>query len=155
MVLDGDVQLIYGKDRPTVTGDGVRSVRALIEAEVVAQRMTLTPEAWAALDCALGDVPKDGHVVPLQWKHNLGMGAKPRLYSCDDPSLSEAMTLAPAAMRALGARFGSVDIVQVDGQDLVLEVSAGVMLEHAVSWHPDGAALAARIYGAALDRVFT
>jgi len=151
VVLDGEIQLIYGKDRPTVTGDGHRSVRALIEADIATRRLALTEEGWAGLDCGLTLVPALGEVVPLQWKHNLGMGAQPTVYAADDEGIAAAAQLAPRAMAALGARFGSVDIVQVAGEDLVLEVNAGVMLEHAVGWHPDGDALAHRIYGAALD----
>ena len=51
-------------------------------------------------------------------------------------------------------RLCSVDIISSDHGAEVLEVNAGIMLEHVTGWHPQGEALADRIYHRALDEVF-
>ena len=95
----------YGKDRPTVTGDGQRTTKALVDASIAAGRFNLTEEGWAALECDLGDVPSAGDEVALQWRHNLGTGAVPDLLDFSRPDLQDIIQLALQARKALGVRF--------------------------------------------------
>ena len=55
------------------------------------------------------------------------------------------------AAKSIGIRFGSIDLVQVDGAWLVLEINSGVMMEALSKLHPD---LVYATYGAALDKIF-
>jgi hypothetical protein len=48
-------------------------------------------------------------------------------------------------------RFGSIDVVKVDGAWKVLEINSGVMMESLNRTHPE---LVDAAYGAALDLVF-
>ena len=89
-----------------------------------------------------------------EWRHNLGLGAGAIPLDMSDPALYPAIALARAAMRAIDLRFASIDIVTVDGQPMVLEANAGVMLEVASRPQFGGLELAERIYSAALDLVF-
>lgn len=69
------------------------------------------------------------HAGNGEWRHNLGLGG--RAVDVDDDSRRTGLTaLAVRAMEALGLRFGSVDIVEVNDWHFVLEVNAGVMMEH-------------------------
>jgi glutathione synthase/RimK-type ligase-like ATP-grasp enzyme len=69
------------------------------------------------------------HAAPGEWRHNLGKGG--RAVDVADDERREAMAaFAVDAMAALGLRFGSVDMVDVSGDLFVLEVNAGVMMEH-------------------------
>ena len=88
---------------------------------------------------------------PGEWRHNLGLGARAVPLDLADAAAQPALALAKAAMAALTLRFASIDIVTVGGRPMVMEANAGVMLE--VASRPDfgGAALADRIYHAALD----
>ncbi len=61
---------------------------------------------------------------------NLAHGAIARVLKKDDIQLSSLQDLALRAMAALSLRFASVDIVEVDGELLILEVNQGVMLEY-------------------------
>merc|ERR1712070_82813 len=77
--LDGKVELVYRKVRSHVVGDGTSSVASLVadtmrngsgaDAKAAAQAAAeLAPEELAS-------IPAAGQEVPLQWKHNLGLGA--------------------------------------------------------------------------------
>jgi glutathione synthase/RimK-type ligase-like ATP-grasp enzyme len=64
-----------------------------------------------------------------EWRHNLGLGG--RAVDVDDDARSAVLAgLAVRAMEAIGLRFGSVDVVEVAGASFVLEINAGVMMEH-------------------------
>jgi glutathione synthase/RimK-type ligase-like ATP-grasp enzyme len=99
-------------------------------------------------------VPAAGQFVPLQWRHNLGRGAKAVPFAANGLAYADELTLARAAMRALGLRFASVDLVTVAKRPMVLEVNAGVMLEVLSRGHaPEAAAmLIDGIYHRVLDQ---
>jgi len=155
--LDEKVELIYRKIRSTVVGDGSRSVSALLAgllADPAADGKALSALAKAAAALSpeeLTRVPAVGECVPVQWKHNLGQGATA---SFDvRPELREQlMALAPRAASAIGMRFCSVDVVEVEQEGLlVMEVNSGVMMDSLIAQLGDeGAALATRLYGAAV-----
>lgn len=84
------------------------------------------------------------------WQHNLTHGARPRLV----PAAGDRAVLAADAMRALGLRFASVDLVDVGGDLLVLEVNSAVTLERFSAYGPDHDRLAAGTYRTALARCF-
>ncbi|MBI1384074.1 MAG: RimK-like protein [Rhizobiales bacterium] len=154
MLLDGEPLLAYGKERPVVVGDGRASNRQLIERRIAEGELALSEDAWSAISCELGAVPAAGEVVAIQWRHNLGMGARARLYDLEGPEIAETIDLARRAQAAAGARFCSVDIAAAPDGERVMEINAGIMLENVVSWHPEGETLADRIYHAALDRIW-
>lgn len=85
-----------------------------------------------------------------EWRHNLCLGATPRVISAQDrdPRLAE---LSKSAIAALGLRFATVDIVDVDGELFVLEVNSGVTLEHFSRAGAEQAAAAEEIYWRALQ----
>ena len=145
VVLDGAVLLAYAKARPAVVGDGARTVAALA-ADAGVDASSLGPGA-------LADVPARGERRVLDWRHNLGLGARPRPIE-DADVRDEVERLAARAARALGLRFASVDVVETAAGRAVLEANAGVMLEAYARAAPDGPDAARRVYGAALDALF-
>jgi glutathione synthase/RimK-type ligase-like ATP-grasp enzyme len=67
--------------------------------------------------------------APAEWRHNLGLGG--RAVDVDDGEVrAPLIPLALAAMDTLGLRFASVDLMTHRGEVSVLEVNAGVMMEH-------------------------
>lgn len=156
--LDGKVEFIYRKIRSHLSGDGVRSLSAL-----VAEKMAAAAPAEAVALCAavgaefkpeeLGRVPAAGEVVPLQWKHNLGQGASVDVQLA--PGQRERLeAIAAQAASAIGIRFCSVDVVDVEVEGLlVMEVNGGVMMDSLMGQlGDDGKALAARLYETAVLR---
>ena len=152
VVLDGDPLLVYGKNRPSIVGDGQRSLLELALASTpVAQRSTVLPGMIADLDKAdLDLVLPRGQRRVLNWRHNLDSGARPLLLS-DGKTRDACAEIAIRAAKAIDIRFASIDVVQVEGAWQVLEINSGVMMEALSKLHPD---LVYAAYNSALDRLF-
>lgn len=155
IMLGGTCELAYAKDRPTVLGDGKATVLELILDAAKAGHIAATVAARAIRDneTHLADVPEAGEPLAVNWKHNLGQGSAPR--DVDDPALLAKLTdLAGRCAATLNLTFASVDLADVAGRLLVLEVNAGIMMESYVHAAPDGWEKARRIYGRALEMMF-
>jgi glutathione synthase/RimK-type ligase-like ATP-grasp enzyme len=152
VVLDGDPIVVYGKNRPSIVGDGQRSLLELaLAATPAAQRSTVLPGMIGDLDKAeLDSILPAGQRRVLNWRHNLDSGAHPTLLH--EGNVRDAcVKIAIRAAKAIGIRFASVDVVQVDGAWQVLEINSGVMMEALSKLHPD---LVYAAYNSALDKVF-
>ncbi|MEU7789709.1 hypothetical protein [Amycolatopsis sp. NPDC049159] len=89
----------------------------------------------------------------LEWRHNLGLGAAPRLCT-GKPELDRLTDLGSRAMNALGLRFATVDIVTDGERDLVLEINGGVALERFSADNAAYFALAGDVYQQAVMASF-
>ncbi len=151
VVLDGTIHLAYAKTVPSLAGDGRSTLRALV-AQAMTPEMGPSLGAWLEdLDAGeLDRVPEAGERLPVGWRHNLGQGGGIGEIAVDAPG--HAVALAAAA--ALKLRFGSVDVARTaDGRDLVMEVNAGVMLEHFARSSPERRTRVIATYHAALARL--
>ena len=88
---------------------------------------------------------ENGVEVLSDWRHNLGQGAR-GIPETDEKLLQKLHALAVRALRAVPARFESVDIIRVGSDLLVLEINGGVMLEHFSSQDPQCRRLALSVY---------
>jgi glutathione synthase/RimK-type ligase-like ATP-grasp enzyme len=152
VLLDETPLVVYSKNRPSVIGDGERSLLELAIAATSAERR-------AAILRGMTDDPGRDQldaIVPagerrmLNWRHNLDSGSQPVLLQSGEIR-DTCVALAIKAASTIGIRFASVDVVQVDGRWLVLEINSGVMMESLGRLHPE---LVTAAYEAALDRVF-
>jgi D-alanine-D-alanine ligase-like ATP-grasp enzyme len=152
VLLDGEARVVYGKDRPSVEGDGKHSLLELALATTpVGQRSTVLPGMIADLDKAsLDAIVPAGERRVLNWRHNLDSGAQPILLERGE-ARDACVAIATRAAKAIGIRFASVDVVKADGEWQVLEINSGVMMEALGTRHPD---LVYAVYDAALDRLF-
>lgn len=153
VVLDGIVRLAYTKDAPSLTGDGQTAMRDLL-ARAMVPEMGSTLGAW--LDDAdatdLDAVPAEGTQLPIGWRHNLGLGGAIMAVANNAPGAE----LAISAAAALNLRFGSVDIAHTaEAADQVMEVNAGVMLEHFARSAPDRRDAVIATYADALGRLLS
>ena len=152
VILDGEAKLMFSKQRESVTGDGHSTLEELIFEQVVKNQTDPKTEKEKYADTKekklpagpftdaefheweLTEIPQEGTVVYLNWKHNLGQGAVPEVLEREkDPGEWDALeALAVRAAKALGIRFASVDVIEEEaaGDKKVLEVNCGVMLEH-------------------------
>jgi len=153
--LDGKVELVYRKVRKHVIGDGKSTL-----AELITKAMAAAPpsEAAALASAAVENsapawsrVPQSGEEVPLQWKHNLGQGASVDL-QVPQEKRAQVGVVAVAAAKAIGVRFCSADVVEVDGEGMIImEVNGGVMMDTLLGQLGDqGQDLATRIYETAV-----
>lgn len=79
------------------------------------------------------------------WKHNLGLGAEPII--TDDIEICSILgELALKASRAVNGKFVSVDIIEVNGNYLVLEINSGIMMEHFASKTAENYKITEKIY---------
>ncbi|MGY3448714.1 ATP-grasp domain-containing protein [Bradyrhizobium sp. USDA 4353] len=152
ILLDGVPLIVYRKQRPVVTGDGVHSLRELaLKAVPVQQQSQVLRRLAAEFDASAQHaiIPHGEHRL-LSWRHNLECGARPVLLT--DGELRETCTaLARAAARAISIRYASVDVVMADGHWRVLEINSGVKMEALGEQAPE--LVEAAIF-AALDAVF-
>jgi len=156
-LLCGQVQFIYRKVRPAVSGDGRRSLRELLLADLRETRdfakqvanMKWLPEMKVNWD----RVPGAGESVKINWRHNLGQGSKPELLSPEDGPWQACADLALAASHALGVELASVDIAGTSAGLKVLEINSGIMMEALVKTLPGGPALATQFYDRIICRM--
>jgi glutathione synthase/RimK-type ligase-like ATP-grasp enzyme len=164
-----DAVMIYSKARAVVKGDGASSVRVL-QAKAPG-RIPRRGAIIAATGQPIGpdDVPEPGANIVLHWKHNLGRGASPEVHdvhralgitvqTVPHPATQEVRDLALNAARAIGLRFGAVDVVSAHDADAstyrILEINGGVMLESFARLSDDHRRVAKAIYSLALDEAF-
>jgi glutathione synthase/RimK-type ligase-like ATP-grasp enzyme len=143
ILLDESPMAVYSKERPSVTGDGVQTLRELAGAVPKVKLEGLDARELNMV------VPKGERRI-LTWRHNLDAGAKPILVG-DGEIRTTCAELAIDAARAIGITFASIDLVRVDGAWKVLEINSGVMMEVLGKVYPE---LVQTIYDAALDRAF-
>lgn len=150
VVLDGEIRLAFSKIRPSLTGDGVSTVGKLL-AEAIAKGQIhsfLVPN-----EAELSKVPSKGETYLLNWKHNLGQGASALTLSIPDLE-EELVSLVKKTAKALGIRFASIDMIKTKAGWKVLEVNAGVMMEHFASSGENQYITAKAIYRDAILKMF-
>ncbi len=130
----------------------MHSLLELAVATVSAERLSAVLSGMAEdLDQAdLDAVLPAGQRHALNWRHNLDSGAEPVLLQQGE-TREACIRIAIEAAKAIELRFGSIDVVQVDGAWRILEINSGVMMEALSKLHPD---LVDTAYSAALDKVF-
>jgi glutathione synthase/RimK-type ligase-like ATP-grasp enzyme len=152
VLLDHQPVVVYEKNRPSVVGDGKHSLLelALAATPIEARAAVLSGIAGDLDRAALDRVLPMGQRQILNWRHNLDSGAQPVVLE-QGATRDACVEMAINAAKAIGIRFGSIDVVQVGGGWQILEINSGVMMEALSKRHPD---LAYAAYSAALDKVF-
>jgi glutathione synthase/RimK-type ligase-like ATP-grasp enzyme len=144
--------VVYSKRRPSVVGDGKHSLLETALATIPAEQLsTVLPGMFNDFDqAALDSIVPLGQRHALNWRHNLDSGAEPVLLE-QGATREACVQIAVEAAKSINLRFGSVDVVCVDGSWRILEINSGVMMEALSRLHPD---LVDAAYSAALDRVW-
>lgn len=150
VVLEDEIQLAFSKIRPAVYGDGTSTV-----GELLARKLAQGGLSGFAIPAEkeLQKVPAPNDPYLLNWKHNLGQGAAAlRLDIAALPG--EVKELVRRTAEALGIRFASVDVIRTAEGWKVLEVNAGVMMEHFAGTGESEYHTAKEIYRQAIRRMF-
>ena len=120
ILLDGEIQLVFHKLRDFVTGDGRSTLRQLYAGHLMGGGAQASIPAGK-----LEKILPDGQRYYLNWKHNLGQGA--RAVVEEDPAVTgPAVALALRAARLFGLRFASVDVIRCSEGLQVLEINPDV-----------------------------
>jgi glutathione synthase/RimK-type ligase-like ATP-grasp enzyme len=142
--------VVYSKQRPSITADGKRTILELAIATIPVEQLPNVLSGMTQDNAALDEVLPGGERRALNWRHNLGAGAQPVLLE-QGATRDTCVRMAQEAARSIKMRFGSIDVVLIDGNWQILEVNSGVMMEALGKSHPD---LVDAAYAAALDIVF-
>jgi len=137
IVLNGRAELVYRKEIPFVTGDGVKKFEDLCY-----EKYGL---AKVETDVCFDDVIPKGAVIKLNWKHNLDKGASAKIVA--DAALKSYLSdFALAAASVANISFASVDIIKTGGEYKILEINSGVMMENFAKASDENYLIAKTIY---------
>lgn len=148
IVLNDNIELIYGKIRPIVVGDGKKSIYELLLDfnKIYFEKVSCTEE--------LNRVLVKGEVFEYSWKFNLSKGAMPFILE-DKEKETIIKRMAMEVSKVLGIKFASVDIIELyDGTLLVLENNSGVMMSNFSVNLEDGKDIAKGIYTKVIQEMF-
>jgi D-alanine-D-alanine ligase-like ATP-grasp enzyme len=120
-LLDDDVLYCARKYPPSVTGDGVHTVRELLAAHNDTLRVRgLSPASLPNNDPSLDAVPATGERREIPGRMNLSAGGT--MVLADAPS-ETAITLSRQAARAIGLRVAAIDMfVNIGGNPDAIEI---------------------------------
>jgi len=153
VMLNGQVQLCYEKVRPKAVGDGESTLAQLIARECQDQTLLVKQQLLAKNAGSLDKVLVKGEEHLLHWQHNLSKGSRPKVVT-DKALLKQLTQLAKHVVDALTMRFVSVDIIEHNGEFLVLEVNSGVMMDNYVRLLADGYQDAKEVYSNVMAVMF-
>lgn len=148
IVLDNEVKLIFGKIKPKILGDGIKTVLELAKEYnnyyVTHENIVENPNY----------IPKENEEVEINYKFNLVSGGKTFLDI--DPDLKEKISeLAVRVTKEANIGFASVDIIDtMDNKLLVMEANSGVKMRNFIVQNKEGYDLAYNIYKDALKKMF-
>lgn len=147
--LDNKILYAYKKVREYIICDGVSTVGELL----LHNKMNIST-VMQDISSQYGKVYPKGFKLQLNWKFNLSQGANCVAIK-DNKLYKELCTLALSAANAIGIRFATVDIL-VDrfANKQILEINAGVAMDHFIIKNPHGVEIATSIYERALTAMF-
>ena len=152
ILLQSSALLCYQKERPLVTGDGHSTFFELVQANC-----SHDPELFEAAMEEPGfppeEIPGKGQQIPLVWKHNINKGAIPR-FALDPETRRDIINLAQAACAATGMQFAAVDVIRTGGELKIIELNAGISLEHISQFSDEGRRLAFEVYNRVVEAMF-
>ena len=135
IVLNQEVELIFGKKRPVVVGDGVHSIIELL-------REFNEPYFIKVEDSSLHRVLEKGEVYSYGWQHNLSKGSIPYLIE-DEKLMEQLKELALQATEKLE-----------DHSFSIIEINSGVVT-NIVPYFEKGEEIAKNIYKKAVLSLFS
>lgn len=151
IVLDGNIKLIYEKKRPCVVGDGIHPLRSLIFEYLSGGARSMVDFDFSGRD--MDRVLDRGECFALNWKHNLGQGARARILQ-DQAVASRVEPLVRAVVDRMNVRFASIDVVECSHTYRILEINSGVMMEYFSRQDEDSYHIAKEIYREAVLKMF-
>ncbi len=121
IMLNGELQVIYGKRIKEVIGDGVKSIRELCIDKDIENKFL--DEVFLDLVLEKNESRK------LDFQHNLSRYGE--FFKVEDEAFKQQLLdIAKTVVDYIGIKFASVDIVMTEGVLKVLEVNSGVMMEN-------------------------
>ena len=150
IMLDGEVELFYQKERPIIIGDGFKTIKELLLE--FNHGYYENEENIPEIDLSV--VPKKGELVEIGWQFNLSRGSRVNI-DIDSNLKNKIVSLAKKAYNASNLRFCSVDIIETfDNEFLIMEINSGVVIKKFVDLVPNGYEIAKKVYKDAIIKMF-
>ena len=150
--LNGEILLIYEKEKPFVVGNGKDNILTL------ARKLNLPDNDVVKNNLKSIDmkyIPKENEKVELSWKHNLHGGATAKVIDEENINYNEIRNLAIKSGKALDMTFATIDIIKTKNSKLyVLEINSGVATSIFSRIVKNGKELTKEIYKKALIEIF-
>lgn len=148
--LCGEILYMYKKEKPSVIGDGLKTLEELINI-----KKNDYPNITLINNLDLNYIPKNGEEVVISWKHNLSGGARPIILDDNDEFKEEVKKVALMAGNAVNIDFATVDVAVTNKKEvLVMEINSSVCMNKFAEIIPGGYKIAKDIYSKALDKMF-
>ncbi len=148
IILDNVVRNVFGKSKPIVIGDGIKSVKELAYEY---NDYYIKHPNWIEEP---NYIPKDGEEVEINFKFNLSSGAK-SFTNIPIEFKNKICDLALRVTKELNITFASVDIINTTSDELlVLEANSGITMNKFIKQNKNGYDLAYNIYKDAIKLMF-
>lgn len=149
--LNGEVHLIYGKNKPAVIGNGQATIEELLT-DLNFPNKKVARDNLNILDMTY--VPEKGEKVEISWKHNLSGGSIPKVLEKGE-LYEKIKNLSIRAGKALNMNFATIDIIKtVDSKLYVMEANSGICAELFSRVVEDSYEMVKEIYRKALIAMF-
>ena len=149
VVLDNEVLYLYKKKKPFVLGNGIDTVKELID-----KKYDKDTEITFIKGLDLNNIPLENQEVIISWKHNLSNGAEAVIVE-NDENIEKVKDIAIRSAKAIGIKFATVDIAYTDQKELtVMEINGSVCMNKFTELVPNGYNIAKKIYEKAIDKMF-
>lgn len=148
IILNDNVEVVYGKIKPIVIGDGKKTIYELL--------LDFNRSYFSNVACneELNRILNKDEVYEYSWKFNLSKGAMP-FFLEDKEKENTIKKMALEVAKVLGIKFASVDIIELyDGTLLVLETNSGVMMSNFSVNLKEGKDIAKEIYTKVINEMF-
>ncbi len=148
IILKNKCVLMYGKRRPIVVGDGLKTIKELlVEFNPTYFSVKLGEEKY-------NKVLANGEVFEYGWQFNLSKGSMP--FEIADYDLRKRLlNFVSSIIEKVDIGFCSVDVVEtIDNELLVMEINSGIMMKNYINIMPNGYTIAKKVYKTAIDEMF-
>ena len=149
--LDGEILYTYKKEKPYVIGNGINTVKELINEKFPDNIYEIEVDEKIKLDY----IPQKYEKVIIFWKHNLNCGAEVIVVDDNDEFLEKVKEIAKNAASAINIKFATIDVaVTKNKQIFVMEVNASVCMNKFVMNLKQGYKITKNIFSKAIDKMF-
>lgn len=148
IILNGKVELFYGKKKPIVTGNGKKTIHELL--------LEFNPFYFKEMnkEKKLKRILKENEKYEYNWQFNLSKGSV-AFFVRNEIKKQQIIELAIQVFQKLNLKFASIDIIELEtGEFLVLEANSGVMMENFIEQVENGIEVATNLYEKAIEEMF-
>lgn len=149
IILDNEVELIYGKKRPLLIGNGKSNLLKLAQEFNFDYFSKVKKQNFD-----INYIPKLNEEILLDFKFNLSQGSI-AFFDLEKKTKDKIRELSLNIAKDINLKFGSIDIIETTNHELfIMEANSGVMMSNIMKQQEKGIDLAYNIYKKAIIKMF-